>query len=42
MLVIATTGAILQVNARTLEPCGYINLQGTTFLCDTNNFNLEC
>ncbi|KAK2193214.1 hypothetical protein NP493_16g01035 [Ridgeia piscesae] len=27
MLVIATTGAILQVNARTLEPCGYINLQ---------------
>ena len=29
MLVIATTGAIIQVNAKTLEPCAYILLEGT-------------
>ena len=28
MLIVVTTAAILQLNARTFEPCAYTNLQG--------------
>jgi len=28
MLVVATTGALFQINAKTLELCKYIDLQG--------------